>query len=176
MKFRQPTLLRQRCINTPLGEVRLARTPEGLAGLWFEGQQHSPDASLWITDDSDALLREAEQQLREYLEGRRALFSLPLDLSHGTPFQQAVWRSLLGIARGQTTRYGALAAQIGLPSASRAVGAAVGRNPLSVIVPCHRVIGADGGLTGYAGGLPRKLRLLTLEGAAFAPMAEGALA
>ncbi|MDA7414979.1 methylated-DNA--[protein]-cysteine S-methyltransferase [Xenophilus arseniciresistens] len=176
MKFRQPALLRQRRIHTPLGAVRLARTPRGLAGLWFDGQQHSPDAALWITDDGDTLLREADQQLQDYLAGRRAHFELPLDLSHGTPFQQAVWQALLGIARGQTTRYGALAAQIGLPSASRAVGAAVGRNPLSVIVPCHRVIGADGSLTGYAGGLPRKQQLLSLEGAACAALAEGSFA
>ncbi|RYF80830.1 MAG: methylated-DNA--[protein]-cysteine S-methyltransferase [Comamonadaceae bacterium] len=168
MKFNRPARLRQRRIDTPLGTVLLARTPEGLAGLWFDGQRHSPDSAGWASDDGDALLHQAERQVLDYFAGRRAGFDLPLDLSHGTPFQQAVWRALCGIERGQTVRYGALAAQIGQPSAARAVGAAVGRNPLSVIVPCHRVIGSDGSLTGYAGGLPRKVQLLTLEGASFA--------
>ena len=165
MKFKQPALLRQRRIDTPLGPVLLARTPEGLAGLWFEDQRHAPDSQHWATDDGDALLREAERQVQQYFDGRRTAFDLPLDLSHGTPFQQAAWRALCGIARGQTTRYGLLAARLGQPTAARAVGAAVGRNPLSVIVPCHRVVGSDGGLTGYAGGLARKVRLLALEGA-----------
>lgn len=164
MRFPPTLSVRQRRIGTPMGAVLLARTDAGLAGLWFEGQRHSPDSAGWTADEGDALLREAERQVLDYFAGRRAAFDLPLDLSHGTPFQQAVWRALCAIERGQTTRYGQLAAQLGQPSASRAVGAAVGRNPISVIVPCHRVIGADGSLTGYAGGLPRKVQLLTLEG------------
>ncbi|WP_225781652.1 methylated-DNA--[protein]-cysteine S-methyltransferase [Xenophilus sp. Marseille-Q4582] len=167
MRFPPSLPLRQRRIATPLGAVLLARTDAGLAGLWFDGQRHSPDSRCvqrWAPDEGDALLREAERQLLDYFAGRRPAFDLPLDLSHGTPFQQAVWRALCAIPRGQTLRYGALAAQIGQPAAARAVGAAVGRNPLSVVVPCHRVIGADGSLTGYAGGLPRKVQLLTLEG------------
>lgn len=100
------------------------------------------------------------------LRGERAGFDLALDLGGGTPFQQAVWQALLRIPRGQTASYGALARSIGKTQAVRAVGAAVGRNPLSVVVPCHRVLGSDGSLTGYAGGLERKQALLRLEGIA----------
>ena len=118
-----------------------------------------------LLDHARMVLREAAAQLVDYLAGRRAAFDLPLDLSHGTAFQQEVWRALRGIPRGATTSYGALGTRVGRPAAMRAVGAAVGRNPISVIVPCHRVIGAGGALTGYAGGLDRKTALLTLEGA-----------
>ena len=166
MKFHRSLLLRLRRIDTPLGLVLLAATPAGLAGLWFEGQQHSPDSGHWLEAPlDDALLQAAAEQVRAYCAGRRHQFDLPLDLSHGTPFQQQVWHALLQIERGQTTSYGALARLIGRPRAVRAVGAAVGRNPLSVVVPCHRVVGADGSLTGYAGGLERKAWLLKLEGA-----------
>ena len=111
------------------------------------------------------MLRQAAAQLADYFAGRRDSFDLPLDLSHGTAFQQSVWQALRAIPAGQTTSYGALSAGVGKPAAVRAVGAAVGRNPISVIVPCHRVLGADGSLTGYAGGLERKTALLELEGA-----------
>ena len=112
-----------------------------------------------------AWLRAAARQLAQYLAGTRQAFDLPLDLSGGTPFQQAVWRALLAIPSGATTSYGALARALGSPTAVRAVGAAVGRNPISIVVPCHRVLGAGGALTGYAGGLARKQALLRLEGA-----------
>lgn len=171
MMFKHPALVRQRLVSTPLGAVRLARTPAGLAGLWFDGQRHSPDAALWTIDESDPLLDEAQQQLQNYLAGRHLHFDLPLDLSHGTAFQQSVWQALRQIKRGQTISYGALARQIGLPHAARAVGGAVGRNPLSVVVPCHRVMGSDASLTGYAGGLPRKRQLLALEGVITLPEA-----
>lgn len=158
--------------RTVLGPVRLAASPTGLAGVWFEGQRHAPVAQLlgpaaWpvAADERHPLLREAAQQLQQYLRGDRADFDLPLDLSGGTPFQQEVWRALLAIGRGATTTYGALSRQLGRPLAVRAVGVAVGRNPLSVVVPCHRVVGASGSLTGYAGGLDRKTVLLTLENA-----------
>jgi methylated-DNA-[protein]-cysteine S-methyltransferase len=105
------------------------------------------------------------QQLALYFAGQRHDFDLPLDLSGGTEFQQAVWRALLTIPSGQTTSYGQISQSISNPMAVRAVGAAVGRNPISIIVPCHRVLGADGSLTGYAGGLDRKTALLRLEGA-----------
>jgi len=108
-------------------------------------------------------------QLAEYFSGRRQHFDLPLDLQAGTVFQQLVWRALLSIAAGATTSYGHLSAKIGKPAAVRAVGAAVGRNPISIVVPCHRVLGADGSLTGYAGGLARKTALLSLEAAASPP-------
>lgn len=159
-----------RCIaqtttDSPLGELRLARTDKGLAGVWFTGQKWHPapfDAPL---RRDDPLLKLAATQLGDYFAGRMKRFDLPLDLL-GTPFQQAVWRALIAIASGATLSYGALARQLGTPQAMRAVGAAVGRNPVSVIVPCHRVVGVDGRLTGYAGGLDRKRALLTLEGVA----------
>lgn len=156
--------------TTALGDVYLAAGPHGLVGLWFDGQRHLParlnGPGAWPEGDGHPVLRAAALQLQLYLDGRRTGFELPLDLSGGTPFQQAVWRALLAIPRGATTSYGALARQIGQPSAVRAVGAAVGRNPVSVIVPCHRVLGSGGALTGYAGGLARKEALLRLESTA----------
>jgi methylated-DNA-[protein]-cysteine S-methyltransferase len=165
MKFKIPSALHTTRIDTPLGGVRLAATDAGLAGMWFDGQQHSPDTRGWQDHDGHPVLRQAAGQLLAYFDGRRDGFDLPLDLSHGTAFQQSVWQALLAIPRGQTTSYGALSHRLGRPAAVRAVGAAVGRNPISVIVPCHRVVGAYGRLTGYAGGLPRKTALLALEGA-----------
>ncbi len=167
MKFDHASLrtLRTTHIDTPLGGVVLAATDKGLAGLWFDAQKHAPDMTGWQTDDAHPALREAAAQLLDFLAGRRTDFDLRLDLSHGTDFQQAVWLALREIPAGATTSYGALSARVGRPSAVRAVGAAVGRNPISVIVPCHRVVGATGALTGYAGGLERKTALLQLEGA-----------
>lgn len=163
-------------INTRLGPVRLAASPLGLAGLWFEGQRHEPLHHLegplaWAEAADHPLLIEAADQLGAYLAGTRTAFDLPLDMSSGTAFQQEVWRALLAVGRGTTTSYGALGRQLARPLAMRAVGAAVGRNPLSIVVPCHRVIGAGGALTGYAGGLDRKTALLALEGAWPAPVA-----
>ena len=165
MKFKTATL-RTLHVDSPLGGVTLAATDEGLAGLWFDQQRHLPDMSDWQTDDIDnphPVLRAAAAQLQDYFAGTRAHFDLPLDLSHGTVFQQAVWQALREIPAGATTSYGALSRHVGSPSAVRAVGAAVGRNPISVIVPCHRVLGVNGSLTGYAGGLDRKTALLALE-------------
>lgn len=161
-------------ISTSLGDVRLAASSNGLCGLWFDGQRHQPTEPLdgpaaWPVDEAHAVLRSAARQLQEFLAGQRTRFEVPLDLSGGTPFQQAVWQALLQIDAGTTTSYAAIGRQVGRPLAVRAVGAAVGRNPVSVIVPCHRVVGSAGALTGYAGGLPRKLALLQLEGAALAP-------
>ena len=164
MKVKKATLYT--CtIASPLGAVTLAATDAGLAGAWFERQRHWPDTSGWQDDPGHPVLREAAAQLADYFAGRRQHFDLPLDLSHGTAFQQSVWQALLAIPAGRTTSYGAISAGIGNPAAVRAVGAAVGRNPISVIVPCHRVLGADGSLTGYAGGIARKSALLQLEGA-----------
>jgi methylated-DNA-[protein]-cysteine S-methyltransferase len=151
--------------DSPLGPMWLAASDSGLAGAWFEGQRHGPDRSGWSEQPAHALLRQAAAQLAGWFAGGRQQFELPLDLAAGTPFQQAVWRSLLAIPRGGTTSYAALARALGRPQAARAVGAAVGRNPLSIIVPCHRVLGTGGALTGYAGGLERKTALLRLEGA-----------
>jgi methylated-DNA-[protein]-cysteine S-methyltransferase len=164
MKFKNTTI-RSTQIESPLGGITLAATDEGLAGAWFDRQRHWPDTSGWQPDPEHPVLREAAAQLGDYFAGRRQHFDLPLDLTHGTGFQQAVWQALLAIPAGRTTSYGALSAGIGKPAAVRAVGAAVGRNPISVIVPCHRVLGTNGSLTGYAGGLERKSALLELEGA-----------
>jgi methylated-DNA-[protein]-cysteine S-methyltransferase len=149
--------------QSPLGPMILAATARGIAGAWFAGQRHQPDMRGWPEDADHPLLQQAIAQLKEYFAGRRTSFDLPLDLQAGTAFQQSVWRALLTIPCGQTTSYARLSHGIGKPQASRAVGAAVGRNPLSIVVPCHRVVGTDGSLTGYAGGLDRKTALLKLE-------------
>ena len=164
---------------SPLGDIRLSASPQGLAGLWFHDQLHLPaqldGARAWPQNAAHPVLQAAVQQLQQYFAGSRVQFDVPLDTSGGTPFQQAVWQALLGIAHGSVTTYGALAQQLGRASAVRAVGAAVGRNPLSLVVPCHRVLGAGGRLTGYAGGLERKAWLLALEGAAVPAGAQTAL-
>ena len=162
LQFIHAACTAQARLATPLGEMLLARTASGLAGAWFDGQQHHPGELAAPQRANDPLLRDAIQQLTRYFAGESRPFKLPLDL-HGTAFQCRVWRALQDIAAGATLRYGDVASRIGAPTASRAVGAAVGRNPLSVIVPCHRVLGATGALTGYAGGLDRKVALLELE-------------
>ena len=150
--------------DSPLGPMLVAASDRGLAGVWFEGQRHGPDSSGWREEPQHPVLREAVAQLRAYFAGERESFELPLDLQGGTPFQQAVWQALCAIPRGGTTSYAQLARQLGRPQAARAIGAAVGRNPVSIVVPCHRVLGTGGSLTGYAGGLERKTALLQLEG------------
>jgi len=152
-------------VETALGQVTLAATAAGLCGLWFQDQRHHPDLAAVPVRSAVPILDAAAAQLRDYLAGTRAAFELPLDLSCGTHFQQSVWKALLRIPRGATTTYGALAAALDRPRAVRAVAAAIGRNPISIVVPCHRVLGAHGSLTGYAGGLDRKRRLLALESA-----------
>jgi methylated-DNA-[protein]-cysteine S-methyltransferase len=164
MTFEDPTLACTRYAS-PLGPMLLAATARGLAGVWFVGQRHGPDARGWREDPEHPVLREAVAQLEAYFAGTRTAFALPLDLGAGTPFQQDVWAALQAIPRGGTTSYAALARALGRPQAARAVGAAVGRNPVSIVVPCHRVLGTGGSLTGYAGGLERKSALLRLEGA-----------
>jgi methylated-DNA-[protein]-cysteine S-methyltransferase len=148
----------------PLGPMLLAATDRGLAGVWFEGQRHGPDARGWREDAQHPVLREAIAQLQAYFAGERSSFDLPLDLRRGTAFQQSVWDALLAIPSGGTTSYAELARRLGKPQAARAIGAAVGRNPVSIVVPCHLVLGTGGALTGYAGGLERKTALLQLEG------------
>lgn len=152
-------------VGTPLGPMTLAATAQGLAGAWFDAQSHHPGELSAPDDPAHPWLAQATQELAEYFAGTRRAFSVPLD-PQGTPFQQSVWRSLQRIGCGGLHSYGAIALALGQPTASRAVGAAVGRNPISVIVPCHRVVGRHGALTGYAGGLPRKEALLQLESAA----------
>lgn len=154
-------------IDSPLGPITLAASAKGLCGLWFDEQRHGPSASAieaWPATPGHPVLQQASAQVQAYFAGQALCFDVPLDLSGGTPFQQAVWRVLLTVPSGQSRSYGQLAAQLNNPQAVRAVGAAVGRNPVSIIVPCHRILGAGGQLTGYAGGLWRKEALLRLEG------------
>lgn len=157
-------LTAQMHIDSPLGPMLLARTEQGMAGAWFDLQKHHP-GPLDAPERSDVLLDRATSRLAAYFAGEALVFDLPLDLL-GTAFQRAVWAELLRIDRGSTCSYGDIARRIGRPAAGRAVGAAVGRNPVSIIVPCHRVVGSDGSLTGYAGGLHRKTALLRLEAGA----------
>jgi methylated-DNA-[protein]-cysteine S-methyltransferase len=157
----------QSIVNTPLGSLRLAVGARGLLGAWFIKDQQGPAQAVtdtWPHQPDHSVLAEAARQLAAYFRAERKVFELPLDLSTGTPFQTGAWSTLLGIPWGQTISYGELAQRMGRPAAARAAGVAIGRNPLSIIVPCHRVIGANGSLTGYAGGLPRKSALLQLEG------------
>lgn len=162
MKHATSTL--QASYDSPLGRIILAATGEQLVGVWFDGQRHQPDTSTWPVATDHPVLQLAKTQLSEYFAGHRTTFDLPLALDRGTDFQQAVWRALLSVPSGATVTYGELSQRVGKPAAVRAVGGAVGRNPLSIVVPCHRVLGANGALTGYAGGLERKTALLHLEG------------
>ena len=161
MNFHHST--QQSRFDSPLGPMVLAASDQGLCGVWFDGQRHQPDTGRWPPAAQHAVLQAAQEQLLAYFAGELRAFDLPLDLTGGTGFQRAVWQALLDIAPGHTTSYGALSRTVGNAAAVRAVGAAVGRNPVSVIVPCHRVVGSTGALTGYAGGLPRKSALLALE-------------
>ncbi len=152
-----------------LGEIVLVAEAAGLTQLTFTGQRHDrPVPAAARRDPQAAVLRSAAEQLSEYLGDGRTAFDLPLAPA-GTPFQLAVWDALRGIPYGRSTTYGAIAAALPTPSAARAVGTAVGRNPISIIVPCHRVLGSGGALTGYAGGLDRKRHLLALEGISSGP-------
>jgi methylated-DNA-[protein]-cysteine S-methyltransferase len=159
---RLSALQAQARIDTPLGPLTAAATARGLAGLWFDGQAHHPGVLDAPVDERHTHIARARSELERYWRGEADTFEVALDLQ-GTPFQRAVWQALRTIAAGSTCSYGELAAAVGTPSAARAAGAAVGRNPVSVIVPCHRVVGRDGTLTGYAGGLERKRALLQLE-------------
>ena len=163
MKFTSPIVNAR--WHGPLGPMIVAATAKGVAGVWFEGQKHMPDRAQWREEPGNPHIVAAIAQLADYFAGKRDVFDLPLDLEAGTAFQQSVWRALLAIPHGATTNYGALSRGLGAPNAARAVGAAVGRNPVSIVVPCHRVLGTGGALTGYAGGVDRKSALLKLEGA-----------
>jgi methylated-DNA-[protein]-cysteine S-methyltransferase len=149
--------------ESPIGRLLLTSDGTALTFLYMEPSRKAQCTDGWIEDVSVAPLSATVRQLTEYFEGTRREFDLPLRLQ-GTAFQQRVWRELTEIPYGQTWSYGQLAQRIDKPSASRAVGLANGRNPISILVPCHRVIGADGSLTGYGGGLERKQWLLAHEG------------
>jgi methylated-DNA-[protein]-cysteine S-methyltransferase len=148
---------------SPLGVLKLVASERGLAAILWE-KDDPQRVRLWapMENETHPVLVETARQLAAYFAGELESFSLPLDFA-GTPFQQKVWAALLTIPFGETRSYGEIAAQIGQPAAGRAVGAASGRNPLSIIAPCHRVIGANGKLTGFAGGLETKAFLLRLE-------------
>ena len=165
MNQTETSLLTARCrVPSPLGPLTLAATAAGLAGVWFDDQKHHPGDLLAPEVPAQHWLALAGDELQRYFAGRLQRFTVALD-PQGTAFQQQVWQALLHIPFGRLSTYGQLAQQVGRPAAARAVGAAVGRNPLGIIVPCHRVVGQDGTLTGYAGGLHRKQALLKLEGA-----------
>jgi methylated-DNA-[protein]-cysteine S-methyltransferase len=150
-------------VESPLGRILLTSDGSGLSGLYLEGQRYEPTpASDWTQSGHSPLFASTATQLAEYFAGSRTHFQLPLALV-GTPFQQEVWRRLKDVPYGTRVSYGDIAQAMGTPQSARAVGAAVGRNPLSVVIPCHRVVGKDGALTGYSGGIERKQTLLTLE-------------
>ena len=152
-------MLHQLTFDTPIGALRLHATDDALVAVYLPGQRALAPA---LESAGHPILERARTQLVEYFAGQRQHFDLPLE-PRGTAFQREVWSALRAIPFGETRSYAALAATLGRPSASRAVGGANGRNPLSIVVPCHRVIGANGSLTGYAGGLPRKEWLLGHE-------------
>lgn len=151
-------------VDSPVGPLFVAASSDGLRAIEFRDNRHPVKRDgEWQTGDN-AVLRKARRQLDEYFAGKRRTFDLPLS-PQGTDFQRTVWTTLASIPYGETISYAQLASRVGKPSAMRAVGAANGRNPLPIVLPCHRVIGADGSLTGFGGGLPTKQFLLKLEGA-----------
>lgn len=158
-------------VASPVGPLKLVASDKGLAAiLWAHDRPGRVRLGDLVADGAHPVLRSAEAQLGAYFAGRRGRFDLALDMA-GTDFQKTVWAALLAIPYGATRTYGALAAAIGSPKASRAVGAACGRNPVSIMVPCHRAVGSTGALTGFAGGLETKRFLLDLEGRADAEAA-----
>ena len=162
--------IRYTSFDSTLGAIRLARDEVGICGLWFHGQRYEQlPLADWHFAPHDALLNNAMAQLHDYLQAARRSFSLPISISSGSTFQQTVWRALVTIEPGTTCTYSQLANVIDRPRATRACASAIGRNPISIIIPCHRVIGANGKLSGYAGGLHRKQELLNLESAANKP-------
>ena len=157
------TLQAQARVDSPHAPLTMAATDKGLAIVWFDDQAHRTLDVDAPVDPDHPHVAQAAREFEAYWHDARTRFEVPLDPA-GTEFQQAVWKVLLGIEPGRLSTYGDVARQIGKPEAVRAVGAAVGRNPLGIVVPCHRVVGSNGSLTGYAGGLPRKEELLRREG------------
>jgi methylated-DNA-[protein]-cysteine S-methyltransferase len=156
-------------VPSPVGPLTIVAQSGKIAGLYMDAQRHAPDAASFGLpgDPADEPFAAAAAQLAAYFDGELTEFDLPLSPA-GTEFQLRVWEGLRAIPYGETVSYGELARRLGNPSASRAVGLANGKNPISIVVPCHRVIGANGGLTGYGGGLDRKRFLLGLERATLA--------
>jgi methylated-DNA-[protein]-cysteine S-methyltransferase len=157
------TTYRYKLVQSPVGELKLIASERGLAAiLWENDDPKRVRLAPQELDEKNAILKDAEKQLKQYFSGKRKVFDLPLDFK-GTDFQKEVWKALLNIPHGETRTYGQIAKQLKRPKACRAVGAANGKNPISIIAPCHRVIGASGELTGFAGGLKAKAFLLNLE-------------
>lgn len=150
--------------ESPHGRMLLVATEGGVCGVFFNGQKYFPAKDKeWKRDARHAPLKQAKRELAEYFAGRRTRFEVALEPA-GTPFQRAVWKAIAKVRFGETISYAELARRAGHDGSARAAGAATGRNPIGIIVPCHRIMGADGSLTGYAGGLDRKRALLALEG------------
>ena len=149
--------------ESPHGDMLLLANDDGLEGVFFDQQKHHPKKQAdWRQDPQHKVLRQARRELEEYFAGRRKRFQVALEPG-GTPFQQSVWKAISTVAFGETITYAELADRAGHPGSARAAGAATGRNPIGIIVPCHRIVGSNGDLTGYAGGLERKCALLELE-------------
>ena len=149
--------------DSPQGRILLVANDKGLTGIYFERQKHHPGlGKAWKREPRHKLLLQAKRELLEYFAGRRKCFGVEL-APVGTAFQRSVWKAISRVGFGETISYGELARRAGHEGSARAAGAATGRNPLGIIVPCHRIMGADGSLTGYAGGLARKRSLLALE-------------
>ncbi len=163
MKGRKNSVKYYSIIKSPVNDLMLVADDSALTGLYFAGCDHIPAASQqWTLNARHPVLKQAAKQLQEYFAGKRKNFSLPLRLT-GTDFQQKVWRQIALIPFGETVSYADLAGRAGAPLAIRAAGTATGRNPLSIVIPCHRVMGKNGSLCGFAGGLAKKQQLLELE-------------
>ena len=145
-----------------LGDLLLVANATHLIGIYFSNHKHGTKLHDWKLDPRHSVLRQAGEEIQEYLSGGRKSFSVPIS-SEGTSFQKEIWRQIAKIPFGQTISYSELARRAKAPNAVRAAGAATGRNPLGIIVPCHRVIGKNGSMTGFAGGLDRKINLLRIE-------------
>jgi methylated-DNA-[protein]-cysteine S-methyltransferase len=149
--------------HSPRGRMLLVADDTALTGVYFTGQKYQPRIEDgWVRDARQGLLGQAKRELAEYFDGTRTHFTVKI-APRGTPFQRAVWKAITGVAFGRTIPYAELARRAGRPGSARAAGAATGRNPISIIVPCHRIVGSNGALTGYAGGLTKKRALLALE-------------
>jgi len=149
--------------ESPHGQMLLVAHGDGLSGVYFEGQKYHPRIGpQWRRDARHPTLHQAQRELAGYFAGERKCFETVLAPA-GTPFQRSIWKAIATVGFGETITYGELAHRAGCPGSARAAGAATGRNPITIIVPCHRIVGSDRSLTGYAGGLDRKRALLTLE-------------
>jgi methylated-DNA-[protein]-cysteine S-methyltransferase len=150
--------------KSPRGRMLLVADDKALTGVYFTGQKYQPSIEEeWRRDGAHAPLRQAKREIAEYFAGTRTRFTIKI-AAHGTPFQCAVWKAIASVKFGRTIAYAELARRAGRPGSARAAGAATGRNPISIVVPCHRIVGSNGSLTGYAGGLAKKRALLDLEG------------